>query len=616
MNSTGAFRLKRAESSFFMKKLDSPNSFGKVGKYKRQGRPVFAGFGTAGKIIGFGVCGLQAVKKRNRQFFYWAFILIGLYLSPLFVLGENAHIRVHDNLDSNIVWYRILSKSGEMFGKVDAVIPQVINGLPRNALSTEWSGIVWLHHLFPTMTAYALSQAITRIFAFIGMYLLLKKHFLPEEKHRLINVSVALAFALTPFWPSGMLSTLGMPLALWAFLNIRAGENSWKNWAVLALLPFYSSFVLGFFFFLTGMGIFWLVDVARGKGWNWRFLFAIVLMTGIYLLVEYRLVYSFLFEREPNSRDEYFHARLTFWHCVRLTFKNFVLGHTHVMTVHGLIILPAALMALYLIIARNKWREEKRFLLLLALNFILSAWYAFWFYKGWLPLTERFHFLDTFNFARFHFLRPMIIYAGFALSLKIIMNYVHNWRPVVYFFIIGQILVLFAFNDEIVHHNKPTVKEFYSEELFAQIKDYIGRPVSEYRVATIGLHPAIAQYNGFYTLDTYNNFYPLKYKHQFRKIIAKELEKNEKIREYFDEWGGRCYLFTAELGKHYMFKKNSKKRIKNLELDVDAFQDLGGEYIFSAVPIDNAEENRLNLLKEFTEKSSPWKIYLYAVEPS
>ena len=70
-------------------------------------------------------------------------------------------------------------------------------------------------------------------------------------------------------------------------------------------------------------------------------------------------------------------------------------------------------------------------------------------------------------------------------------------------------------------------------------------PVEDYRVASIGIHPAIAQYNGFYTLDTYNNFYPLSYKHEFRKIIEKELEKNKKIRNYFDAWGGRCYFFTV-----------------------------------------------------------------------
>lgn len=178
-----------------------------------------------------------------------AFLIIIVYLSPLFILGENAHIRVHDNLDSNIAWYKVLAKSGMLFGGFEATIPQIINGLPRNAFGSEFSGIVWLYVLFPTTVAYGLSQAITRIIAFLGMYILLKDHFLVLNRYMNIRVGVALAFAITPFWPSGMLSTLGMPLALWVFLNIRKGIQSWKNSIILTLLPFYSSIVLGFFFF-------------------------------------------------------------------------------------------------------------------------------------------------------------------------------------------------------------------------------------------------------------------------------------------------------------------------------------------------------------------------------
>lgn len=541
-----------------------------------------------------------------------AFIALALFVSPLFLLGENAHIRVHDNLDSNLAWYKVLEESGQLTGPVDAAIPQVINGnLSRNAFGSEFTLIVWLYALFPTMIAYALSQTITRVVAFIGMYLLLKKHFLKGEKWAPVTIGTALAFAFTPFWPSGMLSTLGMPLALWAFLNIRQGERSWKNALVLTLVPFYASIVLGFFFFLSAMGVFWLTDAIRKKRWNWRFLLSIAYMTSVFFIVEYRLVYSFLFDDEPNSRDEYFHARLTFWHCVRLTFKNFALGHHHAMTVHTFVILPAMLIAFYMVFRQRRWKQEKVFVFLFFLNFALSAWYAFWFYKGWLPLTERFHVLDTFNFARYHFLRPLVIYVLFSLSLKILWFQGKHWRKAVPVLAAVQVLVVALFNEEIIFQNKPTVKQFFAEEQFTDIKDYIGLPQNEYRVASIGLHPAIAQYNGFFTLDTYNNFYPLSYKYQFRKIIEKELEKNKRIKVYFDEWGGRCYIFTDELGKHYMFKKRTKKRLKNLELNTDAFKAMGGSYIFSAVPIDNAAVNSLQLEKVFESKSSVWKIYLY-----
>ncbi|WP_419955779.1 DUF6044 family protein [Neobacillus niacini] len=550
-------------------------------------------------------------KKKEKRWIIFAVLILIIYLSPLFILQENAHIRVHDNLDSNLAWYKVLAKSGQMFGDVNAVIPQIINGVPRNAFGTEYSIIVWLYALFPTMIAYGLSQALTRVVAFIGMYLLLKKHFLPGEKWVFLQVGVSLAFALTPFWPSGMLSTLGMPLALWAFLNIRNGQGSKKDYLVLTLIPFYASIVLGFFFFLSAMGILWLTDILRGKGWNLRFLLSIAYMTCIFMLVEYRLVYSFLFSTEPNSRDEYFHAYLPLWRVVRLTVKNYVLGHTHVMTVHGLFILPAMFIAFYFVFSQKRWNQEKLYVFLFGLNFLLSLWYAFWFYKGWLPLTKKFHFMDTFNFARYHFLRPMVIYAGFALSLKIISLQGRSWANTAKWFAILQIFLLCLFNDEIIYHKKPTVGEFYAEELFEEIKEHIGQEQRNYRVASIGIHPAVSQYNGFYTLDTYNNFYPLSYKHQFRKIIDAELAKNKTIRKYFDQWGGRCYIFTSQLGKKYMIKKDSKRKLKHLQLNTKVFKEMGGEYILSALPIANSEQNQLKLDKVFESKNAAWKIYLY-----
>lgn len=555
---------------------------------------------------------MSYLQEKESKYIILSLLVISVFVSPYFILGNDAHIRVHDNLDSNLAWYKILAESGQIAGSAETVIPQIINGLPRNALGTEFSLIVWLYVWFPTMVAYGISQAITRFFAFLGMYLLLKDHFIADRERTLILIGTALAFSLTPFWPSGMLSTLGMPLALWAFLHIRQGNGKWSHYLTLTLLPFYSSIVLGFFFFLSAMGLLWISDAIRLKAFNWRFLIAIVYMTAVYLITDYRLVYSFLFDSEPNSRDEYFHARLSFFDSVRLTFKNFIFGHTHVMTLHTFIILPVIIAAMLTIWKHRRWEKERIFVLLFLLNFLLSVWYAFWFYKGWVPLTERFHFLDTFNFARYHFLRPLIIYILFAVGARIIWEEKLTQKSVP--LLIGaQIILLLLSNEEIVQSKKPSVSEFYAEEQFEAIKDHIGKPQSSYRIASIGLHPAIAQYNGFYTLDTYNNFYPLRYKYQFRKIIENELEKNQRIRTYFDEWGGRCYLFTDELGKHYMFKKNSKKRIKNLDINIEPFKQMGGEYIFSAVPIDNAIENDLKLDAIFTSDASAWKIYLYQV---
>ncbi|WP_102346703.1 DUF6044 family protein [Bacillus sp. Marseille-P3661] len=557
---------------------------------------------------------MQASKERLHLIY--AVLLIIVYLSPLYILGENAHIRDHDNLDSNIAWYKVLVNSGELFGGLDATVQQIINGqLSRGAYGSEYTGIVWLHVWFPSMLAYAISQTITRVFAFLGMYLLLRDHFIKDNSAYFIRIGVALAFALTPFWPSGMLSTLGHPLALWAFLNIRARNHSWKDWLTLGLLPIYSSIVLGFVFFLVMVSILWIRDIIVKRDINLVFLGSIIFMTAVFFVVDYRLFYSLIIPHEPTQRSEFISSRHEFWRSLRLTFKNYVLGHHHVMTVHTFVILPLSFVALWIVLWTKRWRRHRIFISLMLINLVLSAWYAFWFNKIWIPVKETFDIAVTFNFARFHFLRPLVIYLIFALSCLILWHHRHRWHRLVKGLIIAQVVILFLCNEEFVFRvlGTPSFKEYYATEQFTEIRDYINLPQHSYRVASIGLHPAIAQYNGFFTIDTYNNFYPLSYKYKFRKIIEKELAKNHQLQEYFDEWGSRCYIFVDELGKKYDFRKDSNKVIKNLQLNTNVFKQMGGKFIISSVPIENAQSNNLLLLKAFEHGDSAWKIYLYQV---
>ena len=284
------------------------------------------------------------------------------------------------------------------------------------------------------------------------------------------------------------------------------------------------------------------------------------------------------------------------------------------MTVHTAVILPVTLFVFGRILYRNEWREEKLFIFLLIFNYLLSFWYALWFHVIWIPLKEKVDLFNTFNFARFHFLRPLVIYVGFAMACHYLWR--AGWQKAVKIIIIAQLVVLLPFNEEIHYrliHHTPSLKEFYAVELFKDIDEFIGLPKENYRVVSIGLHPAIAQYNGFFTLDTYNNFYPLSYKYEFRKIIAQELAKNKMLKTYYDEWGSRCYIFVDELGKKYDFKKTSTKEINHLTINTWQLYKMGGRFVFSAVPINNAKENHLSLLKSFVHPDSAWKVYVYEV---
>jgi hypothetical protein len=81
------------------------------------------------------VMSFVAIIKRKRTYVVLALLIIALWVSPYFLLGGQTHMRIVDNLDSNVAWYKVLMNSGQLFGSLHANIPQVINGqLSRNAI--------------------------------------------------------------------------------------------------------------------------------------------------------------------------------------------------------------------------------------------------------------------------------------------------------------------------------------------------------------------------------------------------------------------------------------------------------------------------------------------------
>ncbi|MBC1734189.1 hypothetical protein IA623_10395 [Listeria seeligeri] len=555
---------------------------------------------------------------KKHKWLFVAILLLIIYVAPLFILGGDSHVRIHDNLDSNVTWYKMVLDSGDYTAKVGtANIDQIMDGsVPRDTFDSEFVGIDWLYILFSTPVAFAISQLITRVFAFLGLFLWARDYLIKDKKYLAPLYFVSLAFALTPYWPSGMLSTLGMPLALWAFLNIRNHKRRIWNVLILTLLPFYSSLILGFCFFLVMVGCIWLYDFCKKKQFNGRFLLSILYMGLIYLIVNYRFIYAMFLHPEPDSRSEFGSHHLSLLSSIKLSLKNFVIGHTHDQALASYIILPTLLLVLVLIIIRKEWAKEKLFLWMFGFTLFLSFWYGFWWFDGWNIIKDHVEIMRTFNFSRFHFLQPFLFYGLFALAIVYLLKKGNAWKKLAYIAITLQLVVVFVNNSEIYYRygdGTPSINEFYATEQFEEIKDYIGKPQSSYRVGSIGLHPSVSQENGFYTVDGYVNSYPLAYKREFRKIIAGELDKSPVLEDYYDNWGNRCYLFSAELGKNYDFGKESKKHIKKLDFNSKAFQAVGGEYILSAVPIDNAAEQGLTFEKAFNDKQSYWKIYLYKV---
>lgn len=202
------------------------------------------------------------------------------------------------------------------------------------------------------------------------------------------------------------------------------------------------------------------------------------------------------------------------------------------------------------------------------------------------------------NFKKFY---KEIVYAIMVLQLLFIASAATDYNDVAY-----------TIAPRILHYEKDNticMREFFSKNLFTDIKRDIN--YQDEKVAAFGYHPSVLIYNGFTTLDGYNSVHPMEYQIQFRKIIEPALERYPNFAEYYDGWGGRMYLF-GDLP--YTPTRDKNVAPVPLYINTAAFKDLGGKYILSRAPILNAEELKLDFVKDYDREDSIYHIYLYSAD--
>ena len=602
----------------------------------------------------------------NNRNYLWLVSIIALqvYLFPLYFFGENVKITVYDNLDIVVPLSKLITHSQYFFASSNTIVPNIMGGLPRFSFGSELNGYTLLFYFFKPFTAYLINETLIHITAFLSMLVFLSHYCIEKQQknYNLIIFSSSLIFAFMPFYSGSGLSVPLIPLVMYALFNIKRLDLSSKNWLILALTPLYSSLVLVYFFVLLLAGIYFLVVSIKEKKIHWYLFLALSLMSIMFLVVEHHLVYSTFFMKDYVShRVEFANIQTqTLFEAYRsahLSFLNGLKNMPHFASVSIIpliffsmiisfkpvkfsVLLSMFLFAIFFILIYSDGtitmifgqkytllvlvsmtilfyyfnREYRKFSALVLLSFIFSFWYGFWFSTFMYEFaSNHFHFAKEFNLSRLTFLYPVLWIMILALTFSMIAKKV----KFIYLFVI---LVTFAqlsvFNEKksySVATTPLTFKSYYAEHLFSDIKNFIGKDVSTYRVGSLAIHPAISQYNGFYTIDGYIPNYPLSYKHAFQKIIEKSFTKDKLSEKFFEEWGSKCFLFDG--GESFLYFK-PKDTIDTLNLDFDAFYNLGGRYLFSAYELKGKALTNLKFLHKFTDNETFWKIYLYEVIPS
>lgn len=608
---------------------------------------------------------LLSYQKHKWQIWF----LLGLcgalfFCLPYLVLGRGSYVQIHDQLDGEVLNY--IYRAKYLFSG-SKVIPEFMNGMSVDSMTPPAPMGVLFYRFLPPFTAFAAMHIFGILTGYIGMFFLLKELI----RHPLIAALVSCLFVYLPFYPVYGLAILGQPLLLWALLQLYQGKRTCFSLFCVLLYGLNSSFALVGFAWIGILLLAIVITALRHKkaaakrlSTAWGVLFTTYLLCNLSLIAQI----LGLGATEPLHREEMILASMP--ELGKYFGDLFLNGGSYGKSYHTAItVLALCVLILYPLLL---WFRKKRapseasdtvtawsitnyriLLGLFCLALLIAALACLW--KSSFIVALRMSLggaLKTFQADRIYWLLPCCWYLILALCLEILWtigNPIHMrsntvpesktgftaislFRPAACC-LAGGLTLLFlgnaVYENSAIYHNLrlmifpdtyhlTTWDEFYASDVYEQIDQYIGKDKSAYRVLSLGITPAAALYNGFYCLDGYSNLYSLHYKQEFRKIMEDELDKSPEVSVYFDTWGNRCYLMNAETGNYMMIGKYSGSTYKQLSLNTNQMYEMGARYLFSAMPLENAEELGLTLMREepFSTPESYFAIWLYEITPA
>lgn len=583
------------------------------------------------------------MKKKIIEKWYVIFIAVFLIaVSAVYMIfGESSYIAVHDNLDLFIAQFGMLKNTGSFFSH--GVDVPFLGGVTRDNLPSELSLYTLLYVLFPPFAAYIMGYLL-KIAISLASIRVLAREWYGEDfgKYQPMAAMMGFCYGILNLFPAFSIPFASIPLALYLLLRIYR-KPSLKLYILLFCYPFLSYFSYHGFFILAYLlaGIIWLG--IRDRKMPVSLIIALVVLGLGYVFFEYRLFYVMLFGGVETIRSTMVEADLTAGEIVAQSADVWLHGMFHAESVHDKLVLWVC--AGYFFWLNGKYVAERKYkaifhdvynLLMLLLVFN-SAVYGIYNWGVFRRMVETLlPPLKGFQFNRTVFFSPFLWYGAFFMILqrmyafsfggegKELLRRGSRWAANVLALAAAAVILLTPsrYNDlfftcknkalEILkgkEADEMNFREFYSCELFGRIKQDIGYE-GEWSAA-YGFHPAVLEYNGIATLDGYLGFYPQSYKEDFRRIIAPALERVEASRVYYDDWGARAYLYSGtDLSVVSQFKSFTVED-RNIYIDVGAFEDLGGKYIFSRFELSNAGEAGLYLVKAYETEEAPYAVYVY-----
>jgi hypothetical protein len=387
----------------------------------------------------------------NEKFVYQLLIILIAvfylaYIIYLLIVGENARILYHDNLDSELVYLELLKQNHALFDYFNnPVIPNVMEGISRSCFRSGLNVTVLLYSFLTPVYAYLVNYLLVHLIGFAGMYLLLSKHFL-KDKSKEIIILCSFIFAIIPYYHFNYgISIAGQPLLLFCFLNLLNRNYRWYNWLLIMLFPFYSFIVVTLPFFLPLLIILTGYYICQTRKVNYPVILALLLLVLSSIIVDYQLIKLSLFDHTFLSQREAWDSFILtghpgFYSSVKKSVYSFFVTQYHAGKFSTI---PVFLLFL-LLLFRNKFRDIKIEFFIIVILLFIALWTGF---NKWLiyAFENEFHVLRVFNSDRFFFLEPFFWILLLSLLLvRLTQNY---YVKIARFVLLILVIISISLND-------------------------------------------------------------------------------------------------------------------------------------------------------------------------
>ena len=584
------------------------------------------------------------MSKNNVIAKYWGTILVSLFMLTCIVYvgynGQDIAIQIFDNLDSNIAWLKML-KDNNLFFDYSSKVP-FLHGIDRIYLYSPLKAYVWLYIAFPVFWAFIIGwllKVIVSVFGFIYLGKILKLD--TDDFNKNIIIFCGFLYGITPTFPTMVFEFASLPFLLGWLIKFYKAPS--KKFDLLFLIySIFSSFCFFGIFILFYLAVFVFIDALVNKKIKYYMFRPIIYLIIGYVITEWNLFYLMLFSGEQTIRQTMSWTLRT--NDISFIFyqikKAFLEGQYHAASVHNVIVLPVSILYFFYLLAKKRTQIYKDYyfwiIVVIVLNCIFFGLDSCKLFRDFISFVIP--PLSGWAISRFLWLNPFLCYLAFTVvlcKLKLNFRYIVDLKILICIFALSALfgsediynIIKYNYDYQINKHQNLSIRrgktmqdfidtnkeisyqEFYSENLFNKIKKSINYS-GQWSIA-YGFHPAVLQYNQIKTIDGFLSYYPLKYKEEFRKLIAPRLEVMGD-NNFYDRWGGRAYIFSEDYAYHNINLRNNQTH-SELLINMDEFKYLEGKYVFSRFIISNAEDLNLKYVNTFKDDSSPYIIYLYEI---